>query len=83
MYMNSGMIDELERTWREAAAVWLRHFLGICLEELTKTSEIISQDSRDSNPIQQEYESRTVTAILTRSIIIISMTSLYNDNYQS
>jgi hypothetical protein len=57
---NDRMNNDLERMWKESVMT-LRCYTGICLEELSKTREILSQDSRSPSRGQNlgppEYES--------------------------
>jgi hypothetical protein len=54
--------DEWERIWKEAVVAKSRHYPGICLQGLTKTTKNTGQDSwvhgQDSNWAPPEYESR-------------------------
>jgi hypothetical protein len=38
------MTDKLERIWKEAVMVLSRHYPGICLEGLRKTTKNLNQD---------------------------------------
>jgi hypothetical protein len=37
MESDGGMIDELERIWKESIVTWTRYYISTCLEGLTKT----------------------------------------------
>jgi hypothetical protein len=49
------MNDELEMIWKEVVMAQLRHYPGICLERLRKTTETLSQDNGVPAEIQTKY----------------------------
>lgn len=42
--VGSLMNNELETIWKEALMAWFKVLLGICLDGLRETTEILSQD---------------------------------------
>jgi hypothetical protein len=63
-------VNELERIWKETMVAKSRHYYGICLERLRKTTNNLVQDNwcpdRDSSRAPPEYQSRALTRVVTR-----------------
>jgi hypothetical protein len=53
--MLGQMNDELEMFWKEVVMAQLRHYPGICLERLRKTTESLSQDKEVPAEIHTEH----------------------------
>jgi hypothetical protein len=78
---DGGMVDELERIWKEAVMTWLRYYPGIYLGELRRTMKDLSQKSRcpsiDSNRERPEYKSWVLpSAVAACKIAYVCQSSL-------
>jgi hypothetical protein len=75
---NGGMINELERSWKEAVLACITQYSGNCLQGLRKTTNYPSCLDRISNLKPMEYKFRALLVDqpaqcrLSRNIVLIS-----------
>jgi hypothetical protein len=69
---NDGVVDELEKIWKEAAVALWRQYNGSCLEELPKTTNNLNHAPRLRTQVWNVGRNQALSALTVRTVALSS-----------